>query len=269
MNACMIEYYVIEYVVWIVKSHHFFLLFYSRMYPPHSLISKTSSNSTMLKDSPPSWAMVSSAPTDWALLQQAKELRKGKTLVHDKDTYYSRSAFPLANAALGLPPMPSRKRRNAIVFLVVVVLAAAVASFGNFASVGWMSRTKVPLMETAKPSLWERTLNGGTNRKSTRKSMTTRAKKSRTPRESRHDVVVVVPQTIVSKNLSTTTKFNHEKTRKVSTVETKTTLKVSKLVTAVKEWKREHFNKEKLSRLATRAIVESDKLRWKGQRFLL
>jgi hypothetical protein len=41
------------------------------------------------------------------------------------------------------------------------------------------------------------------------------------------------------------------------------------MVNQMKQWKQDHLNRDELARLATIALVESDKLRWKGQRFLI
>jgi hypothetical protein len=72
-----------------VTGFHLTTLFHydSRMYPPHSLVvtSTPSTCAIMLQESPPpDWTMAAQAPTDYTLLQQARILRIGGTVVEEE-----------------------------------------------------------------------------------------------------------------------------------------------------------------------------------------
>ena len=254
-------------------------LVYIRLYPPKTLLSDNNPTMPLL---PPTWTTVSKAPTDWTLLQQAKALREAGSgdctmtiCMQNDETITSgkiRRAYPLAVAALALPSPQVRKRRAVLLVVVVMILVAVgglMSSFGHGGVVLKLTPSQQDISPASSSSLW--------TRPRTTVTMTSRAKNTASPH--RRATVVQQPQATVlpqpnkipaavSNWVQST--FNHGTSEDALKHEHHgEKKKVRKWLEAAKQWKKNHFTKESLSKWGRRAVVESDKLRWKGQRFLL
>lgn len=206
------------------------------------------SSITMLQD-PPAWSMIATAPTDWTLLQQAKALRVGESPPPMHFLPDSHRNYHLATTALGIQPPKTRKGWK---LLLMVLVAVAAACYGMRVQ----PKTVVPSPRNVNAKLVP-----VTERKKTHHSMIKSAVKlvgmehvvKKSEKHHRRRVKV---------QIHNTTRVNHAiENNKVTTRKP-----WMELLTGPPEVK---TKRKQLPKWLERLIVECDKLKWKGQRFLI
>lgn len=225
--------------------------------------------------------MAAQAPTDYTLLQQARVLRIGGTVEEEPNTTTTTSLlfqtrYPLAMAAMG-QAQGLQKRRQTALLIVLVVGIAALSILGYTQGVVDMSRNNNLIVHYSGaedatvswrlPVVTTKTTGGSSVK--TNKSRKTRARRNKktatTPPKMR--ALVAWPSPPPPEVSVAPPKKGHKGLIKIGRQLQKE--KLVQMVHQMKQWKREHLNRDEIARLATIALVQSDKLRWKGQRFLI
>lgn len=224
------------------------LYFPRRLYPPSTLRGMESSLA-MLQD-PPAWSMNATAPTDWTLLQQAKALRLGESPPPMHFLPDSHRNYHLATTALG---MQSPKRKNGWKLLLAVLLVAvAAACYGMRVQ----PKTVMPSPSTVNAKLVPMTKQKKKHRsaiKTTVKLLDTEGVVNKNEQRRRRRVDVQIHNTSL---------VNHA----IDTNKVMTRKPWLDLWTGPPKVKRK---RKQVPKLLERFIVECNKFKWKGQRFLI
>jgi hypothetical protein len=229
----------------------------------------------MLQD-PPEWALQATAPTDWTLLQQAKALRMGGTPppMH-AHVANSHKTYQLATTALGMQPLPTTKKCTRFVLLMLAVMVVLVAVTTTTAVCFDIMQIQ-PKTTTVGPTF---------------------VKKVPSPPRTGFKKVTPPPRTMRRKKKPTIkTAVNMD--RNVKTVaevkqhrggihyvqeqihNTTVVMDKSKVSLTLKPWMelltgtttapvKKQPKRQLLNKRVERFIIECDKFRWKGQRFLI
>lgn len=241
-----------------------------RLHPPHTLVvgmELSTSSITMLQD-PPQWSLQATAPTDWTLLQQAKALRMGGTPppVQNHHVAHSHKSYPLATTALGMQPSAKANNGGWRFVLTVMVVVVAVCFGGmqgqstvgptpvkTLASSSSLVQQKLPPPRTMRRKKKPTTVKTAVKRVHMDRKVMTMEKHNR-----RHVVVhnnaTTVVQQAMDNNVWTLQPWVEFMTSTPTTTATTPHVELPKRQLAKRvEW----------------LIVESHKLRWAGQRFLI
>jgi hypothetical protein len=226
----------------------------------------------MLQD-PPQWSVQDTAPTDWTLLQQAKALRAGGT---PPPTHHhvgnSHKTYQLATTALGMHQPPQTNKGWKVVVVVVLMAAVAAVYFGGMRVLPKNKNNTdrlnlTPVKTLANPRSVERLVA----------PPRTMRRKEKPPRTAKTAVKLVHVERKVVKSTEKHNRRHVEGQVHNTTVVQQAmdksnvwTLKPwMQLMTGTSPLPQVKKPKRPLAKRVEWFIIESHKLRWKGQRFLI
>ena len=227
-----------------------------RVHPPSTLLRGRKSNSTMLQVHPPAWSMSATAPADWTLLQQDKALRLGESPPPMHFLPNSHRNCTLATTALGMQP-PKRKRGWRLLMFVVLLGAVVAAYYGVRVVqprpvVSSPSAVPVKLVTTAKrETMMKKNHDSAIKPAFNHVNIVREGNKSEEHRHRRLQI--------------------HKTTRGNHVIDTNT-------VMTRKSWMglfkgatppQVKMKEKQIPKWLERFIVQCDKFKWKGQRFLI
>jgi ferric-dicitrate binding protein FerR (iron transport regulator) len=209
----------------------------------------------MLQD-PPAWSMSATAPTDWTLLQQAKALRLGESPPPMNFLPDSHRNYHLAMTALGMQP-PKRRRGWRLLLLVVLLGAVAAACYGM--------RVQPNTVVSSPTSIVTTKLVPTTKRKKKHHSTVNKAVKCV---DTGYEVNKKHHRRRVEVQIHNTSRVNHAIDTSKSTNKVMTRKPWMELFTGATPPEVKTKRKQ-VPKWLERFIVECDKIKWKGHRFLI